>query len=740
MSAAPGRARRPREVAAPPRTQYASPMPPRRASASFASLFSLASLVSLVSLGFLGCGASGQAVLVDAQPSQAGAPRAAALGPDPVVSDADPVPPALSVDGEKRICDEHLRNAAAMIEHIKALRGAPPAELTYESTLGRFDRAILETYEAEQLPYLMGVAHPDSAVRAAAELCSPRVDAFRSGLYLDTDLAGVLRAYAARGEPLAGERKRLLADTLRDLRRNGLELPADRKDHLRRLNEEITKLGQEFEKNLAGSSGKIEVYPKQLAGLPADYVAKHRTEKSGKVEITTDYPDYFPFVTYANDRRAALELYVAFTNRGGEENVQVLERLLKLRREKANLLGYATWADYAVEPRMAKTPKAVRAFLAEVREAVKEPAKAELAELLRAHARMGGKENEKLPPSDRYYLSDRVKAEKFKLDSKEVKNYFEVGAVTRGLLAVTAKMYGLEFRRVDAKVWHPDVTAYDVLSGGRVFGRFYLDLYSREGKYKHAAMFPLRTPARLPDGSYLTPIAALECNFPKPGANGEAALLSHEDVVTFFHEFGHVLHHLLTRSEIAEYAGTNTVRDFVEAPSQMFEEWAWSREVLDMFARHHQTGAPIPDALYKAMKAARTFGRALDTQRQVFLAMLDQELHTRDPGFDSTAVVEEVQDATDSFGYVKGTHFQSSFGHLISYDAGYYSYQWALALSRDVLTRFKKEGLMNPATAAAWRDDVLAKGGGVDERSMVRAFLGREPGNEAYFAYLKGQE
>ncbi len=216
--------------------------------------------------------------------------------------------------------------------------------------------------------------------------------------------------------------------------------------------------------------------------------------------------------------------------------------------------------------------------------------------------------------------------------------------------------------------------------------------------------------------------------------------MSHEDVVTFFHEFGHVLHHLLTRSTLATYAGSSTVRDFVEAPSQMFEEWAWSREVLDTFARHHKTHAPIPEGLFKAMKAARGFGRALDTQRQVFLALLDQELHTRAPGFDSTHVVEEVQDATDSFVYVKGTHFQSSFGHLVNYDAGYYSYQWALALSRDVLTRFKKEGLDNPTTAASWREEVLSKGGGVDERSMVRAFLGREPSNAAYFAYLKGQD
>ncbi len=698
-------------------------------------------LAALAPLLLMGCGAAAPQPAPPEPPPPPPLPVHATLGPEPTVSDADPVPLALSVDGEKRICDDHLKDAAALVDRIKALKGAPPEQLTYDATLGCFDRVILETYEAEQMPYLMGVAHPDSAVREAAKLCEPRGEAFRTALYLDADVAAVLRAYAAKGEPLQGERKRLLSDVLRDFKRNGSELDAGGKDRLRRLDAEMTDLGQRFEANIASSVGKVQLRPKQLAGLPADYVAKHKPDKNGKIEITTDYPDYFPFVTYASDRRAALDLYVAFTNRGGDENVQILERLLKLRRETANLLGYPTWADYAIETRMAKNAKSVRAFLGEVRDAVKEPARAEYAELMKLHVALGGKASDKLPPSERYFLSDRLKQEKYKLDTKELKSYFEVSAVIKGLLGATAKMYGLEYKRAEAPVWHPDVTAYDVLSGGKPIGRFYLDLYSREGKYKHAAMFPIRTPARLPDGRYLEPIAALECNFPKPGADAaEPALLSHEEVVTFFHEFGHVLHHLLTRSELASYAGTNTVRDFVEAPSQMFEEWAWSREVLDLFARHYKTGAPIPDALYKAMKTARTFGRGLDTQRQVFFATLDQELHTRDPGFDSTAVVEELEATNDSFAYVKGTHFQSSFGHLISYDAGYYGYQWALALSRDVLTRFQKEGLLNPTTAAAWRDDVLSKGGGADEREMVKAFLGREPNNQAYFAFLRGQD
>lgn len=690
---------------------------------------------------------AGSASVAPPPTTTASAQAAAPAGPS---ADFDPVAVGMSVEGAKRLCDDHLKAAKDLVEQIKALKGAPAAELSYEKTLGRFDDVVVEINSAAEFPYLVAVAHPDAAVREAAKLCEPKTDAFNTSLYLDADLAAVLRAYAAKNEPLQGERKRLLADVLRDFRRNGLELPEGKQAELRKMNEELTRLGQDFTSNISSSAGHIDVKPKSLEGLPKEYVAKHMAAATGeakpgskpakveKIEIGIDYPDYFPFVTYSKDRKAALDLYVKFVNRGGEENVKILEKILKTRSEKAALLGYKSWADYTIEPRMAKSAQAVRDFLSQVREALKAPAKLEMAELLKEHKKLGGALTDKLAPPERYFLQDRVRAEKYKLNSQELSSYFEIGAVKKGLLDITQKMYGVEYKEVPAKAWHPDVTAYEVWFEGKPIGKFYLDLYSRPDKFKHMAMFPIRDRKRLADGSYRTPVASLECNFPKPGA--EAALLSHEEVVTFFHEFGHVLHHLLTRSELASYAGTNTVRDFVEAPSQMFEEWPWSREVLDIFARHHQTGAKIPDDLFAAMQKARTFGRALETQRQLVFASLDIEYHSRAPGFDTTALVEEVQAANDSFTFVKGTHFQSSFGHLIGYDAGYYSYQWALSLSRDVLTRFKKEGLLNPVTAGSWRDEVLSKGGGVDEREMITRFLGRPPNHDAYLAYIKGEQ
>ncbi|MEJ7728919.1 MAG: M3 family metallopeptidase [Polyangiaceae bacterium] len=696
---------------------------------------------ALVAVAFapLACGAPVPDPILGPAPTStttaSAAPVPAAL-PEPEV---DPVSVGMTAPGVTKLCDDNLALAQRNIEAVKALAGAPPERLTFETTLGRFDDAVLAYNTAAEFPYLMGVAHPDGAVREAAKACEPKADKFITGVWLDATLAGVVKAYAARKEPLAGERARLLSDTLRDFRRNGLELPADKQQRVRQLNEEITQIGQDFQSNIAKATGKIEVKPASLKGLKPEYIASHKPNTKGMVEITTDYPDFFPFVTYSPDRKAALDLYVLFTNRGGDENVKLLEKLLVLRQEKAKLLGFATWADYATEPRMAKTSKNVRDFLGRLRDALKAPAKAELEEFVKEYKKLGGK-GDKLVPPDRYWLEDRVRQSKYKFDSRELSNYLEIGSVKKGLMDITARMYGLEYKEIEAKAWHPDVTAFEVYSAKdkKRIGKFYFDLYPRPDKYKHAAMFTVRSAKTLSDGRWREPWAALVCNFPKPGA--EQALMQHEDMITFFHEFGHVLHHLLTRAGLASFSGTATVRDFVEAPSQMFEEWGWSREVLDLFAKHHKTGEKIPEPLFQAMTRARGFGRALSTQRQLFLASLDQELHSRPVPMDSTKVVEEVQNSTDSFGFVPGTHFQSSFGHLIGYDAAYYGYQWALSLSRDVLTRFKKDGLLNPTAAAAWRDEVLSRGGGEDERAMISKFLGRAPSDEAYFAYIAGKD
>jgi thimet oligopeptidase len=639
-------------------------------------------------------------------------------------------------EGVVKLCDESLARATLALDEVRAMDGKPDAELTWDLTLGGIDRAKAALRNAGDFPALLAVAHPDEVVRLRAKGCEPKVDRLDTGLWLDAVLARVVKRYAAKKEALTGPRAKLLAQVLRDFRRNGLELDAQGQTRIRAINEAITKLGQDFDTNLAESHLSVTATPAQLDGLPKEWLASHKPAEGGKVHISTDYPDYFPVITYAKDRKLALDLYKQFDNRAADKNVLVLEAILALRAEKAKLLGYATWADYIIEPRMAKDAKTVAGFLEGLKKHLAKKGDAEMAQFRAMHVELGGKPTDAIPPSDRLYLEDQVRKAKYGVDSKEVSQYFEVRKVKQGLLDITSKMYGIKYRTVQSPTWHADVEAMEVTdASGKVLGRFFFDLYPREGKYKHAAVFSIRDTLELRDGSRLVPMAAIECNFPQPGSGGPA-LMSHQDAVTFFHEFGHILHHLLSEAELSSFAGTSVARDFVESPSQMLEEWAWSKETLDLFAVHHETGKPMPKALHAAMLRSRGFGRALATQRQLFLASLDQTYHTRSLPFDTTKVLQEINDAYTPFKYVEGTHFQASFGHLIGYDAGYYGYQWALSIAQDLFTRFKKEGLLNPKTAADYRAAVLAMGSSDEEAKLVAKFLGRAPSDAAYKAFL----
>lgn len=688
----------------------------------------------------LGCsGSSARTDPSEPSPTASVAASASSTLSDEVPTYAvDPVETAMSATGLTTLCDTHLGRARALLGEIKALKGRAPAELSWDDVLGRVDRIVLEISVAAGFSELMSMGHPDEVVREAGKGCRPKATELQTDMMLDADFAGVVRAYAQKKEPLTGTRKRLLDDTLRELRRNGLELAPAGQKRLRELNDELAKLSQAFETNLSDAVLSIEVKPSQLKGLPDEYVKNHPPGPNGRVKLTTDYPDYFPVLEFAEDRGVAKELNKLFDSRAADKNMPLLSKILELRLEKAKLLGYPNWAAYAIEPRMAKTPEAVRDFLKKAADVVREPAKKELAEFRAEWEKLGGKRGAQIPGYDRVYLESRLRQKKYSFDTKELSKYFEVRAVTTGMLSIFEKMYGLRFEEnKTAKRWHDDVRALDVKdANGTYRGRVYLDLYPREGKFKHAAMFEIRPGVSSPKG-YAPPMSALLCNFPKPGDT--PALMSHKEVTTMFHEFGHALHHVLTKQELASYSGTNTARDFVEAPSQMLEEWTYQRETLDLFAKHHETGAKIPTALFEAMQKARSFGRAIATERQISLATLDFEYHYRDTKFDTDQVLADVMKKTQSFGYQPGTHFQATFGHLMGYDAGYYGYQWALSIARDVLTRFAKDGYLNAKTAGEWRAAVLEQGAGEDERALVRRFLGREPNLDAYGRFLAGE-
>jgi thimet oligopeptidase len=634
----------------------------------------------------------------------------------------------------KTPADAFLDECRGAIDAAKGLLAqilAAPRPRTLENTLEPYNSMAIELGNAVQRAALFSEVHPDAVFRAAAEQGVKDVSSYQTEVSQNPALHAALSAVdVSRADEVT---RRVIAHTLRDFRRAGVDKDEATRKRLKDLSDAMTATGLEFDRNIREDVHALKLDPAKLAGLPEDYVKAHPAGSDGMVTITTDYPDVLPFRTYAEDPAARRALYVAFLGRGFPRNDEVLRNLLAQRKEFATTLGYADWADYDTEPRMIRTGKAARDFIEKIARAADERGQRDYTELL-ARKRKDLPDAQGVEDWEKWFYADKVKREEYAFDSQEVRPYFEFGQTRDGLLAITARMYGIEYRpSADAPVWDASVGVYDVVEGGELLGRIYLDLHPREGKYKHAAHFPIRSGiagVQLPEG-------ALVCNFPDP-KNGEA-LMSHEDVVTMFHEFGHLMHHIFAgRQRWSLFSGVATEWDFVEAPSQMFEEWAWDPAVLATFARHKDTKQPIPAELVKRMRRAQEFGKGSDARQQMFYAALSLGLHQeREPaGIDFPAYTSGLQAKYGCFPFVEGTHFYDNFGHLNGYAASYYTYMWSLVIAKDLLTAFRAEGLMDPATDRRYRDTILAPGGSKDASALVKDFLGRDPEFAAYEAWL----
>jgi thimet oligopeptidase len=623
-------------------------------------------------------------------------------------------------------CRRDMERARAEAERAKALAGrdAPAA-------LRAFDAAFAAVGEAASRASLARNVHPDPRLRDAAERSEQEVDALSTELSLDRGLHDALASLDVSGEDAAT--RYLVEKALRDFRRAGVDRDEATRARVRALREELVRIGQEFGRNIKDDVRRVELDPAELDGLPEDWKRTHPPGPDGRVTVTTDNVDYVPFMTYARSGRAREALWRLYRLRGHPRNLDVLARMLSRRAELARLLGYETWAAYVTEDKMIGSDRAAAEFIERI-------AAASEARMRRDHAQLLERKRRDVPgaaavdPWDSAYLQERVKAEQYGFDSQSVRPYLEYGRVKEGVLDVTARLFGIAYRRVpDAPVWHPDVEAYDVVEGEALLGRVYLDMHPRDGKYKHYAQFTLSSGqqgVRLPEG-------VLVCNFPRP-APGAPALMEHGDVKTFFHEFGHLLHHVLGgHVRWTGQSGVATEWDFVEAPSQMLEEWVWDPAVLAGFARHVETGAPIPADLVARMKAADEYGKGLMVRQQMFYAATSLELHRRDPaGLDTTALVAELQARYTPFRHVDGTFFQESFGHLDGYSAIYYTYMWSLVIAKDLFGPFRAAGLMDPGPARRYRKAVLEAGGTKPAAELVKDFLGRPHAFDAYEAWL----
>ena len=619
---------------------------------------------------------------------------------------------------------------AAARRHLETVRGASGPR-TLANTLAPYDEIAIELDAVGSLTALLERVHPDPEVRATAEKWTQDIAQFATALSLDRGVYEALRSLDL-GDADAPTRY-YVERTLRDFRRAGVDRDDATRERVRALNDELVLLGQEFSRNIQSDRRVVEVDATALDGLPADYVAAHPPDPSGRVAISTDYPDYVPFMAYSRSGPAREALYRTFRSRGVPANLDVLSQLLARRHELAQLLGYRSWALYITEDKMIGNDAAAREFVQRVAGIAEDRARVDYKELLRRKRRDDPAATEVFD-WERDYYEERVKAERFDFESQDMRAYFPYTRVQAGVLEVTGRLFGIEYRRVeDSTVWAPGVETYDVYEGGERLGRFHLDMHPRTDKYKHAAQFSIRNGVR----DRQLPEAALICNFPG-GEPGDPGLLEHEDVVTFFHEFGHLLHDLFAgRQRWMGLAGIGTEWDFVEAPSQMLEEWAWDTRVLQSFARHYETGEPIPAPLVERARRAREFGKGTYVRQQMFYAMLSLRLHDALPeDLDTTQVVRELQDEYSMFRYVEGTHFHASFGHLEGYSALYYTYMWSLVIAKDLFSQFASDDLLAPATAGRYRESILAAGGSAPAADLVRRFLGRPFGFEAFEKWL----
>jgi len=608
---------------------------------------------------------------------------------------------------------------AAATGTLDALRAGP-----VDDVLAQWNEADIAIMHAEQLPQVLAECHPDAAVRDLASSLYVKAKAVRQERDQDAALFAIIDALdeTTLSEDAASVRVLILGD----FRAEGAHLGEEARAELATVNERISELMTTFSENIRDAQASIRIAPERLAGLPEDFIAEHPVGDDGLVEITTAYPDKFPFMEMAHDADARRDLVAADYARAFPANDEVLRELLAARHRKAELLGLASFADVATQRMMMPNGDAIGAFIDEVNLAAR-PAALRDVERLLERKRQDDPSATTITVFDSTYYMERIKAEELGVDSNEVRKYLDFGKVRQGVLDLTAELFGFEFVPVpDANSWHADVDVLDVVEDGERMGRIYLDMHPREGKFSHMACFPVSsgfTGRNVPE-------SALLCNFPR-------GLMTFDDVVTFLHEFGHLIHEIAAGRQVwARNSGLIEQQewDFVEAPSQLLEEWAWTAPVLQRFASDAD-GTPIPTELVDALRASRDFCEGLMTARQLAYAALSHRLH-RDHPTDMAPFAEAVEAEFDVREMIPGSHQYASFGHLTDYSACYYTYQWSLSIAKDLFTQFDPEDLLNTEVSKRYRREVLDPGNRRHAAESIEAFLGRPYSTDAYREWL----
>ena len=634
------------------------------------------------------------------------------------------------IAGFEKIESDHLAAAQRSIDAVVAAKGPR----TIENTLVPYDDAVREVNTAIYFSALMQQVHPDAAFRDHATAMTTKASAVQNAITLNHDvysaLASIDLSHADAATQYYVHRQLLL------FRLYGVDKDDATRARLKQLNKQATEEQSMFDRNIADDKKIVEVDASDLQGLPQDYIDRHKPDASGKIQLTSDYPDAFPVITFAKSDALRHRMVVALANRGYPKNGDVLMNLMKTRYEIATLLGYPSWADYNAADKMIAAGSNIAKFLKDVNDAARPLALREFDMLLAEKQKMhpGAKE---ISVDEGSYLLEQLRRSKYDFDSQSVRPYFPFMGVKQGILDTAADLFHVSFQQeINVPAWDPSVETWMVIDHGKPVGRFYLDMHPRPGKFSHAEMAPLLDGIR---GKQL-PEAVLVCNFPAPTAD-DPGLMEYGDVSTFFHEFGHLMHHILGgQQQWAGISGITMESDFVEAPSQMLEEWIRSPQVLAKFARHYKTGQPIPADLVARMNRASAFGRGNWTTRQNYYSAVSYDIYKTKPenvNLDTVAL-EDARQYT-LFTPIPEAHQWASFGHLGGYSSAYYTYLWSKVIAEDFFQQFDHNDLLAGDAPMRYRRIVLEPGGSMSANDLVKNFLGH-PQSMAALQKWMGEE
>lgn len=629
------------------------------------------------------------------------------------------------------LCSVSIENAKRAVEAIKS-RSAFQL-LFFQRSMRAFENALAELGDATSPLVFMASISPDAALREESAACEEKVGQLYPALFADKKLYEALK----RGIPFTRAQKRLSTETLREFKKSGMSLDDVKLGELKDLKQRLASLQTKYSLNLNNDNSSVSFRKNDLEGVSDVFLGRLTQSADHHFVVTTNSTDYLQVMENAKKSETRKKMMFAYLNRGAGENTKLLEEAIEIRSKIAGLLGYKTWGDVQIDGRMAKSSDSVMGFLSGLKGKLKIRMEHDLAKLL-AYKKTLEAGATTIEAHDIAFLAAQLKKTSYALDEDKVAEYFPAETVMRGLFSTCSTLFGVKFvERKDTPLWAEGVKLYEIRnsSSDGIIAYFYTDTVPREGKYGHAAAFPLIS-ARAIRGRYSIPIASIVANFTPPSGD-RPSLLTHDEVETLFHEFGHIMHQTLTRAPYSSLSGSSVAQDFVEVPSQMLENWVWNKDVLRVISGHYKTGEKLPDALLEKMLAAKDFNQGYAYMRQLLFGLFDMKIHSSSGRVDTTQVYNEMYRELFGIEVMKDTHFPASFGHLMGgYDSGYYGYLWSEVYSQDMFSRFEKAGLLNPTTGADYRKTILESGNMRDAIDLIREFLGREPTSEAFYKKL----